>query len=70
MFNSEPEPIESRQFGNKDVNTAGIFGIGGHGKHNNTDYPSTPEPTGSTVSSSLPTTDENLAYGNHKMRIF
>lgn len=61
---SEPEPIESRQFGSKDkLATAGIFGSGGKGKQNDTEYPSTPQPPGSTVPPHPPTTDENMIYG-------
>lgn len=61
---SEPEPIESRQFSSKDkIATAGIFGSGSKGKHNDTGYPPTPQPPGSTVPFHPPTTDENMIYG-------
>ncbi|XP_055326468.1 uro-adherence factor A-like isoform X3 [Sitodiplosis mosellana] len=60
---SEPEPIESRQFGTKDkLATAGIFGSGSKGKQNDTEYPTTPQPPGSTVPPHPPTTDENMIY--------
>lgn len=66
---SEPEPIESRQFNDKDnVNAAGVFGSGGKRRQNGT-YPSTPQPPGSTVPPNPPTTDENLIYGK-KLLIF
>lgn len=65
VFGSDTEPIESRQFKDKDnkINTAGVFS--GSGRRNNeTKYSATPQTLGSTVPSLPPTTDENLVYGN------
>lgn len=59
---SEPEPIESRQFGKDNVNAAGVFGSGGKRRQNDT-YSSTPQPPGSTVSPDPPSTEEHIKYG-------
>lgn len=59
---SEPEPIESRQFGKDNVNAAGVFGSGGNRRQNDT-LSSTPQPPGSTVSPYPPSTEENMKYG-------
>lgn len=58
VIGSEPEPIESRRFGD-DVNAAGI----GVGRNRNGSYPATPSPPSSTVPSNPSTTDENMIYG-------
>lgn len=52
VFRREPEPIESRKFGDVEnkMNAAGVFGAGGRGKAVN-----------ETV---IVTTEDNLLYGN------
>lgn len=65
VIGSETEPIESRQFNDKDnkINSAGIFGTGSKRRQNMTQYSSTPQPPGSTVPPHPPTTSENIEYG-------
>lgn len=66
---SEPEPIESRQFKDK-LATAGVFGTGNKDKTNDTTYPLTPQPPGSTVSPHPPATDENIIFGEFLCQYF